>query len=189
VIVRCTAKVLKLLRERPAPYVAPGNDDWYLNLLWVDGRKCLLLVHATTLFPVFAADVRTPQLRPVGQWVATRAHQELEAEHLPADILGHLDPAACVITTTASRRVLGVMNDMAVHIEYATIDAGSVALLDADELNHSLRRGLHSHERDYATPLELALERMHGDRETARRLARHPQIESRHADMPDGHSD
>jgi hypothetical protein len=179
VIVRCTAKVRKLLRERPAVDVRPGDDDWYLNLLWVDGRKCLLLVHATTLFPIFTADVRASQLRPVGQWVATRVHEELDAEQLPADSFGHLDPAACVITKTASRHVLGIMNDMGMHIEFATFDAGSLALLDADDLNRSLRRGLHSHGRGYATPLELALERVNGDRDTARHLARHSSIESR----------
>lgn len=189
VIVRCTAKVLKLLRERPAIEVAPGDDDWYLNLLWIDGRKCLLLVHAATLFPIFAADVRASRLRPVGQWVAARVHEALEAERLPANTLGRLDPAACVITKTASRRVLGVMNDMAVHIEFATFDAGGLASLEADDLNRSLRRGLHSHGRDYATPFELAMERVHGDRDTARRLARHPHIDSHLHDVPNGGGD
>jgi hypothetical protein len=115
--------------------------------------------------------------------------EELAAAHLPADILGRLDSAAGVITKTASRRVLGVMNDMAMHIELATFDAGGLALLDANVLNRSLRRGLHGHGRDYATPLELVLERVYGDRETARRLARHPRIESRLDDVPDGDSD
>lgn len=36
----------------------PSDDDWYLNLLWLDRRKCLLLAHAGTLFSVFVAGVR-----------------------------------------------------------------------------------------------------------------------------------
>lgn len=82
-IIRCTAKVLKLLGERPATDVEAGDDDWYLNLLWFDGRECLLLVHATTLFPVFTADVRTDELRPLGPWVRMRVCQELDAEDMP----------------------------------------------------------------------------------------------------------
>jgi hypothetical protein len=125
VIIRCTAKVLKLLGERPVADVEPGDDDWYLNLLWLGGRKCLLLVHATTLFPVFTADVRTAQLRPLGQWVTARVVPELLSEQLSPNALGTLNAADAVITKAASRRVLGVMNDMTLQIEFAASDAGS----------------------------------------------------------------
>jgi hypothetical protein len=59
-ILRCTAKMLSLLDVRPAALVAaaPSDGDWYLNLLWIERRKCLLLTHAGTLFPVFVADIR-----------------------------------------------------------------------------------------------------------------------------------
>src|SRR5437762_12970876 len=33
----------------------PSDDEWYLNLLWIDRQKCLLLTHAGTLFSVFRA--------------------------------------------------------------------------------------------------------------------------------------
>jgi len=58
---RCTKKALALLkiRTRELTDPPPSDDDWYLNLLWLDRRKCLLLTHAETLFPVFIADVRT----------------------------------------------------------------------------------------------------------------------------------
>jgi hypothetical protein len=66
VIVRCTAKLLNLLGKHSVALVdAPAtSDDWYANLLWVDRRKCLLIVHADTLFALFAADVRVGDLRP-----------------------------------------------------------------------------------------------------------------------------
>jgi hypothetical protein len=52
VIVRCTGKLLNLLGKHSVALVdAPAtSDDWYANLLWVDRRKCLLIVHADTLF-------------------------------------------------------------------------------------------------------------------------------------------
>ena len=51
-VVRCTAKMLKLLGLRPSalPEIEPGVDDWYVNLLWFERRKCLLLSHASTSF-------------------------------------------------------------------------------------------------------------------------------------------
>ncbi len=66
VILRCTARLLDLLDMRDVTLVddAASDEDWYANVLWIDRRKCLLLTHAGTLFPVFAADVRKPDLRP-----------------------------------------------------------------------------------------------------------------------------
>jgi hypothetical protein len=102
VIVRCTAKTMKLLGARPREAV---------------------------------------ELRPLGRWVAARVGQELKSEHLPADALGFFEPENAVIARTASRRMLGIMNDMAMHIEYAVHDVGGLVNLDVPGVNRELRRG------------------------------------------------
>lgn len=112
-IVRCTARLLKLLTPLEVSGVPPAPDDWYANLIWIDRRKCLLVVHADTLFPVFAADVRKPQLANFGQYVAGTVANALADEGLAADCLDPLDPSKVRVVRTASRSVLGVMNDMA----------------------------------------------------------------------------
>ena len=55
-ILRCTTKVLSLLGARASALQSqqPDGDDWYLNLIWIERRKCLLLVQARTLFSAFA---------------------------------------------------------------------------------------------------------------------------------------
>ena len=105
---RCTAKVLILLDLRAADLVeaAPSADDWYVNLLWIDRRKCVLLTHAGTLFPVFVADVRKSDLRPIGPYVVSLIDEHLRSEDLAADILGRLDPADVHVAKTASRSIL-----------------------------------------------------------------------------------
>ena len=66
-MLRLTAKALALLgRETTLTIVQADDDDWYLNLVWVDRRKCLLITHAATLFSIFAADVRTSDSGPSG---------------------------------------------------------------------------------------------------------------------------
>jgi hypothetical protein len=70
---------------------APGDDDWYLNLLWIDRQKCLLLTHAGTLFSVFRTRVRVADLRPLGDYLIDAITTELATEHLPAHALSHLD--------------------------------------------------------------------------------------------------
>ena len=62
-IVRCTAKLLNLLGKQTLVVAPPSDDDWYANLLWLDRRKCLLITHAGTLFPLFIVAVRAADLR------------------------------------------------------------------------------------------------------------------------------
>jgi hypothetical protein len=159
-LLRCTAKLLTLLRVRDLATAPPGPDDWYANLLWLDGRKCLLLAHAATLFPVFAANVRTALLRPLGAWLTATIGDQLRAERIPPDTLGVLDPDQVSIAKTARRHVLGVMNDMAQYAQAVVDTSGGLTACDLERLNHRLRRGLHQRDGQYVTPLDLVAERL-----------------------------
>lgn len=160
-ILRCTAKILTLLGVKAAalPDVASSDDDWYLNLLWIDRRKCLLLAHAGTLFPVFVADVRKADITPIGPYVVSLVEEHLASEHLAAETLGQLDPEDVRLARTASRSVLGVMNDAASQARYRIEAMGGVARTDSLFLSRYLRRALHSRAGDYVTPLDLVAQR------------------------------
>jgi hypothetical protein len=139
-VLRCTARLLRLLRLQPAASVPPGADDWYANIVWASGRKCLLVAHAQTMFCAFAADVHVGELRPLGRYVVTLVERELQAEGLAQDRLGPLDPGALVLARTADRRVLGNMNDFAFQAEFVIKDAGGLGTCDIATLNRYLRR-------------------------------------------------
>lgn len=160
-IVRCTAKLLDLLDGRRVTLVEaePNDDDWYANLVWLDRRKCLLLMHVGTLFPVFAADVRKRELQPLGPFVVRSIETELARERLPADVLGRLDADALQLARTASRSVLGFMNETAFECRYHVEADGGLDRIDLDALNHRLRRTLHNRD-GYHDPLELVVQRL-----------------------------
>ena len=145
VILRCTAKLLNLLGARANDLAAsePSDADWYANLLWLDRRKCLLLAHAGTLFSVFVADVRKADLLPLGSLVARLIQRELHAEGLPLDTFGNLDRNGVELAKTASRSVLGYMNEIARDCEYAIAESGGLGRCDIERLNSELRRHLH----------------------------------------------
>jgi len=163
-IVRCTGKLLTLLGRRPVtlPTPAPSDDDWYANLLWLDRRKCLLLVHSGTLFPAFGADVRQGALTPIGDAIVGLVHTELVEEGLPSDTFGDLDPAAVILARTASRVVLGYMNEMAKYCEYFVRDADGLGQCDIGSLNRGLRRELHLTRQPpgYLVPIAAVLARL-----------------------------
>jgi len=161
VILRCTARALALLDGHALTLTEPppSDDDWYLNLLWVDRQKCLLLTHAGTLFCVFVAGVRKAGLCPIGPYVVKVVEAELRSEQLPPDALGPLHPDAVRLAKTASRSILGFMNDIAVHCRYQVADAGGLSRCDISALNHRLRRTLHNRD-GYAHPIELVAQRL-----------------------------
>ncbi len=156
-LVRCTARLLDQFENKGRPYAddPPAADDWYANLLWIDRCKCLLVVHAGTLFPVFVADIRKSDLRHFGHLAAGAVAEALADEGLPAVALGGLDPRRVRVAKTASRQALGHMTDMAFYCDHSAGLAGGLDRLDLAELNHQLRRGLHRRDGAYVTPLDL----------------------------------
>ena len=172
-ILRCTAKAFDLLGGRRLELTesTPTDDDWYLNLLWVDRKKCLLLTHAGTLFSVFVAGVRKADLVPVGHYIVNAVTAELRAEGLPTDALGRLDPDGIRLGRTASRSVLGFMNDIAAHCRYQVAHEGGLDQTDIGALNHGLRRTLHN-QRGYAYPIERVAERLDAHPQSTARARR-----------------
>ncbi len=163
-VVRCTGKLLNLLGKHSVTLIeaSPSSDDWYANLLWLDRRKCLLIGHAGTLFSLFVADIRIGELRPFERRIVDLLTVALLEEGIPIEALGRLEPSEVRIAKTASRHVLGVMNQMAFEIGWHADQVGGLWNIDADELNRHLRRSLHTKDGDYQVPLELVQERLHG---------------------------
>ena len=158
-ILRCTKKLLDVIRPEQLATQEPDGNDWYANLLVLDRRKCLLLTHADTLFTIFEPDVRAPDLRSTHDLVARLIERELSVEGLPVRTFGDLGTEELLIAKTADRSVLGCMNDMAYLCEDAVARAGSLASTDVPSLNRHLRRNINS-TRDYQRPIDLVLERI-----------------------------
>ena len=156
-VLRCTKKLLDVLRPPEVSALEPCDEDWYANLLVLDRRKCLLLTHADTLFSVFEPDVRVGQLRSTREFVSGLLERELQEESLPTDTFGDTRSEALVVAKTADRSVLGCMNDMAFLAEVAVGQSGGLASLDDRALNRWLRRNINSAQ-DYRRPIDLVRE-------------------------------
>jgi hypothetical protein len=130
------------------------EQDWYVHLVWVDRRKCLLVTHAGTLFSVFVPNVTAASLRPIGPPVVSAIETALQAEGLPVDTLGDLDAQQVTVAKTVDRRILGTMNDLAVTAEHVIATVGGLARCDTDALNHRLHRTINSIT-GYVPPIEL----------------------------------
>jgi hypothetical protein len=158
VILRCTRKLLDVIKPGPLAGEPASDEDWYGNLLWIDGRKCLLLTHAGTLFTIFEPDVQAAGLRDTGRLVTGLIGRELAREGLGPGTFRDLDAASVALDKTASRTVLGCMNDMAFACTHAVDLAGGLANADIGKINQRLRRNILS-ARGYRKPIELTMRR------------------------------
>jgi hypothetical protein len=82
------------------------------------------------------------------------------AEGLPVDALGRFDAHDMRLAKTASRHVLGVTNEMAFECGWGIDQIGGLSNIKTDELNHRLRRSLHTKHSQHLRPLELVLEKL-----------------------------
>jgi len=122
----------------------PSPNDWYLNLVWIERRKCLLLTHAGTLFSAFIADVRKSDVESLQSFVTSHVHRALINEDLPPTTFGHLSAEKLELAKTVDRRVLGCMNDMAWYCTSGIEQEGGIDSCDMDEINHEVHRTFNS---------------------------------------------
>src|SRR5213594_489287 len=106
----------------------------------LDRRKCILFSHAETLFSFLVADVRKADIWPIGPFLVSRVEFELATEELPVDLFRRLDPDSAHITNTASRSILGSMNDLAFHWEHVVEVSRGLEWTDVAGTNRRLRR-------------------------------------------------
>jgi hypothetical protein len=154
-LLRCTAKLLALLRVRELATAPAGPEDWYANCSgstaasacwWSMPTPCSRSSPPTC---VPRSCVRSdPGWRPrsPGSYHPTRSVR--------------LDPNQVRVAKTASRHVLGVMNDMASYAEAVIDSAGGLAVCGLERLNDKLRDGLHRRDGQHVTPLDLVAERL-----------------------------
>ena len=116
-----------------------GDDDWYLNLLWFDRRKCLLVTHAGFLVSQFSCRMYANRPRPDRPFLVQAITAALYDETLPPTCSVFSTPPDR-IAKTASRRVLGIMNDIAYHLDFMLDRYGSVLDVDVITVNRQLQR-------------------------------------------------
>jgi hypothetical protein len=162
-MLRCTAKVLALLGVSEPAIGQAGQQDWYAHLIRIDRRKCLLVTHAGTFFSVFMPNVTAAGLRPIGPPVVSAIQAALQAEHLPIDTLGQLDPRQVAVAKTADRRILGTINDLAFTTEHVIVTTGGLARCDINALHHGLHRTINSIT-GYIPPIDLLTASHQGQR-------------------------
>jgi hypothetical protein len=142
VILHLTKKARDFLGLGPADLVAVAANDpppltaWYVNVLTVDRRKCLHVTEATTFYPVVIAGVRKADMADFGGLVRQHLRVTLGNDGFSrAEIAAAVTAGPDAFAKTASRQVLGVMNDQAAGVEAFVAGHGGLARTDMAQAN------------------------------------------------------
>ena len=117
---RCTKALLKRIKtptsaSPPAPNTVLG--DWYANLLLTRSKQLVLCVSERTLLPIL---VEAANPGTLGSRLQNAVAEMLRVIEVPEERMWAEEAAMeeLVVSTTASRQVLGSMNDFAHMLAY-----------------------------------------------------------------------
>lgn len=115
-LMRCTRKVLQDLRIKDADLVeeAPGpGGDWFVNWIRIDRKKCVMFMHATTLYSFIVGGVMRKDFDRFDAFFIEHLREILTASRYDPEAVDRMIGSLGSISygKTNSRSVLGYMRD------------------------------------------------------------------------------
>lgn len=119
-VLRCTKKLQTAIKLKKTDLVDPNVEtsdfgSWFLNLIEIDGRPCLLAANDQTLFNFLVADIPKLHADQLIKLFKSYLHCILAEEGFDQTFIDKLmdEFAEVRFANTNSRRVLGSLNELA----------------------------------------------------------------------------
>ena len=146
-ILFCTHKILKELglSKNKVPSLAHSEspfENWYANLFYHDRKKCLIFVHAESLFTFVVPNLLRKDIVPIKELLKKELSRAMYHEDFRANEIRKISDVltAITISQTQSRNVLGRMHDLAFQYSVYSDPAYRAAPIDPVEINHLLNK-------------------------------------------------
>jgi hypothetical protein len=163
-LLHCTQKVQTWLKINKANLVDPETpvhaaNAWYVNLIELERRSCLLAVNESTLFNFLLPDVGKINSQQCIALFTSWLRCVLAEEEFPEPWLDQLcaDFQEVRFTKTHSRQTLGFMKELAFAYSLSLEDAGSVHTPLLPEIIKQQNRIILGHKRSYPVDAFRAL--------------------------------
>ncbi len=145
-ILRCTRRALDYLGAAAGERIELGDvegvlKEWYVNLLRIERRSCLLFAEARTLYVFLVPGVVKRDVENLPALFAEGLRMNLLRDGIPNDIarrVAAVEPFH--LAKTRDRRVLGSMTELAHLYRYHIEAEGGLAYADIQELNRRMNR-------------------------------------------------
>ncbi len=144
---RCTQKLLKEIGvKNPPDNEALGKEtglgDWYVNLLRINRRKCLLFTNEKTLYSFLVPKVLKKHILNIRNEFLVNLVYNLRYEGITNDAISFVEKeySNIGIAKTKSKSVLGSMNDIAYQALSILSDPRLEQEQEIGDVNHKLNR-------------------------------------------------
>lgn len=111
---------LNITQSESPKFIAGKLGSWHANLIYINGKKCVLFVNDTTLFNFIVVGVKKAQIKELSKLFITLLSCTLSFESIPEvikeEILNEYNEISYI--NTDNRSVLGSINDLAFHYKY-----------------------------------------------------------------------
>jgi hypothetical protein len=159
VVLRCTRKLLKALEVTPSQAAIPSTNvlgEWYANLIETTAGDLVIFANTRTLLSVALPTTAIPQLVPL---LIARVYNLLCIIGVPQELAAREIAAydTVLFARTASRSVLGSLNEIAHYYHYVAESSKPDEPLSLQQAELELSRYLHK-PLDYRYPAEVAIE-------------------------------
>ncbi len=133
----------------------PAIFQWHANIISIYNRKCLLLMNNETGLNLTLFDLREQQFEHLDSVIKGSLRQLLQALEVDQAIIDQMEQQSSqiVYTKTASRQILGMMNEMKSMVEAKTEDQ-SYDEIDAVEINKFMNKNMLFTPLKHTYPLE-----------------------------------
>ena len=132
-LISCTKKLQKEmgLKKNDISEDKPEElylGSWHANLIYIDGKKCVLFVNDKTLLNFIIPDLSRTQIKGLSNIFKVTLGGVLATEGVPelARTKMLLEYESIQYANTHSKSVLGSMNDLAFHYKYRLQSEGGV---------------------------------------------------------------
>jgi hypothetical protein len=168
----CTQKLLKELGNPHCkkPDTLPdtkGLGNWYANLLRIDRKKCIMFTNEKTLYSFLIPKVKKEILKNIIDEFLFNLNMNLQAEGFPLEVIHRVmqEYPDIGFARTASRHVLGSMNELAFQYENLIVNRyegiENIRILGVNkDINRTIMRGI-----KYLHPIESLQELLLGKRQ------------------------
>ena len=130
-IIRCTQRLLRELGISPPDAEASVSDreglgNWYANIIRLDRRKCLIFTNERTLYTFLIPGVLKRDLENIKNEFVSNLIFNLQNEGFDLEVIDRIRQEYKEIgfAKTASKIILGSMNDFALQYEVLLPEAG-----------------------------------------------------------------
>lgn len=144
---RCTKKAQNALGLKAVDLSEPKYENfvlgnWYVNNFTDNRRKCLLFMEEKTLASFVLVGLRKEHIKDIGKIFKNGVVQLLELENFPLEVVFAFKnaPEHVVFTKTASKKLLGNMNDLMSLYRHFIYNEGGVTNCDLCAISMKLNR-------------------------------------------------